>query len=251
MTPFRIRLRSAHRTAAAPARRRSRAHLLRRPRHDARPRIDPRTFASSTPRPPTADHAQDALTGEWVSVAAARQNRAFLPPATSIRSRRRRRRTRRRSPPTTTWPCSRTSRRRSAPSSLGERGRRTALDDLARIGLGRERASVGRCEVVCFSPEHEGSFGEPRRHPGAHRDRGVGRAHRTPCPGMPGVEQVFPFENRGEEIGVTLHHPHGQIYAYPFVTPRTQRLLDTLDALRPEPVRRHPRLRAGGPSASS
>lgn len=33
------------------------------------------------------------------------------------------------------------------------------------------------------------------------------------------------FENRGVEIGVTLHHPHGQIYAYPYVTPRTQALL--------------------------
>jgi UDPglucose--hexose-1-phosphate uridylyltransferase len=30
---------------------------------------------------------------------------------------------------------------------------------------------------------------------------------------------VFPFENRGVEVGVTLHHPHGQIYAYPFVPP--------------------------------
>jgi UDPglucose--hexose-1-phosphate uridylyltransferase len=40
---------------------------------------------------------------------------------------------------------------------------------------------------------------------------------------LPGVEQVFPFENRGEEIGVTLHHPHGQIYAYPFLTPRVAR----------------------------
>ena len=42
---------------------------------------------------------------------------------------------------------------------------------------------------------------------------------------LPGVEQVFPFENRGEAIGVTLSHPHGQIYAYPFVAPRTKRML--------------------------
>lgn len=42
---------------------------------------------------------------------------------------------------------------------------------------------------------------------------------------QPGVIQVFPFENRGQEIGVTLHHPHGQIYAYPFVTPKTERLV--------------------------
>jgi UDPglucose--hexose-1-phosphate uridylyltransferase len=37
---------------------------------------------------------------------------------------------------------------------------------------------------------------------------------------------VFPFENRGVEIGVTLHHPHGQIYAYPFVPPIPARELN-------------------------
>jgi UDPglucose--hexose-1-phosphate uridylyltransferase len=36
---------------------------------------------------------------------------------------------------------------------------------------------------------------------------------------------VLCFENRGEEIGVTLRHPHGQIYAIPFVAPRTARML--------------------------
>jgi len=36
---------------------------------------------------------------------------------------------------------------------------------------------------------------------------------------------VYCFENRGEEVGVTLHHPHGQVYAFPFVPPRTSRLL--------------------------
>lgn len=46
---------------------------------------------------------------------------------------------------------------------------------------------------------------------------------------LPGVEQVFPFENRGEAIGVTLPHPHGQIYAYPYVTPRTRALLRSID----------------------
>jgi UDPglucose--hexose-1-phosphate uridylyltransferase len=49
-----------------------------------------------------------------------------------------------------------------------------------------------------------------------------------------GVEQVFPFENRGEEIGVTLSHPHGQIYGYPFVTPRTERMLDVARAYQAE-----------------
>jgi UDPglucose--hexose-1-phosphate uridylyltransferase len=41
---------------------------------------------------------------------------------------------------------------------------------------------------------------------------------------LPGVDFVLPFENRGAEVGVTLHHPHGQIYAYPFVPPVPARM---------------------------
>ncbi|BDZ49217.1 hypothetical protein GCM10025867_14580 [Frondihabitans sucicola] len=59
-------------------------------------------------------------------------------------------------------------------------------------------------------------------------------ADRTAALGaLPGIQQVFPFENRGEAIGVTLHHPHGQIYAYPYVTPRTTRLLQSIDEYGP------------------
>src|SRR5690606_18301118 len=49
---------------------------------------------------------------------------------------------------------------------------------------------------------------------------------------LPGVQQIFPFENRGEAIGVTLHHPHGQIYSYPYITPRTERVLSSATAYR-------------------
>jgi UDPglucose--hexose-1-phosphate uridylyltransferase len=42
---------------------------------------------------------------------------------------------------------------------------------------------------------------------------------------LPETRQVYCFENKGEEIGVTLHHPHGQIYAFPFVTPRTEQMV--------------------------
>lgn len=42
---------------------------------------------------------------------------------------------------------------------------------------------------------------------------------------IPDVQQVFCFENRGSEIGVTEPHPHGQIYGYPFVTSRTSSML--------------------------
>ena len=40
----------------------------------------------------------------------------------------------------------------------------------------------------------------------------------------------MPFENRGVEVGVTLHHPHGQIYAYPFVPPVPARELEQQSA---------------------
>jgi len=51
-------------------------------------------------------------------------------------------------------------------------------------------------------------------------------AHRTSAivARAPEVQYVLPFENRGAEVGVTLHHPHGQIYAYPHVPPVPQRM---------------------------
>ncbi|MFI9203427.1 galactose-1-phosphate uridylyltransferase [Streptomyces sp. NPDC053048] len=83
---------------------------------------------------------------------------------------------------------------------------------------------AGRCEVVCFTADHDASFAD------LDEDRAAlvlaAWTDRTAeLAALPGVEQVFCFENRGREIGVTLAHPHGQIYAYPFVTPRTERVL--------------------------
>ncbi|MGE5288915.1 MAG: galactose-1-phosphate uridylyltransferase [Micromonosporaceae bacterium] len=87
-----------------------------------------------------------------------------------------------------------------------------------------ERAGHGRCEVVCFTAEHDASFANLS----ARRIRTVlaAWADRTAVLGaLAGVRQVYCFENRGEEVGVTLHHPHGQVYAFPFVPPRTSRLM--------------------------
>jgi UDPglucose--hexose-1-phosphate uridylyltransferase len=83
---------------------------------------------------------------------------------------------------------------------------------------------AGRCEVVSFTDDHATSMA---RLP-VSRVRTVIEtwADRTAeLSALPGVEQVYVFENRGVEIGVTLHHPHGQVYGYPFVTPRTGRML--------------------------
>ena len=192
------------------------------------------------PRPATATMRQDILTGDWISIAAARQNRAFLPPAELDPL----------SPQTPTNPSEIPSRYDVAvfenrspsfgPALSAAHGDAPeapnpprGLDDLDALGLGSVRTSVGRCEVVCFSPEHTGSFGTQS----VTRARTVieAWADRTAAlSALPGVEQVFPFENRGEAIGVTLQHPHGQIYAYPYVTPRTTRLLDSIRQLGPD-----------------
>ncbi|MFB8386734.1 galactose-1-phosphate uridylyltransferase [Microbacterium sp. NPDC055910] len=189
---------------------------------------------ASTPRPPTASMRRDVLTGDWISIAAARQNRAFLPPAELDPL----------APQTPANPSEIPSRYDVAvfenkspsfgPALTEAHGELPAAadpphgtPDLTAPGLGRTRTSVGRCEVVCFSPEHEGSFGTQTR----TRARTVieAWADRTAAlSALPGVEQVFPFENRGEAIGVTLPHPHGQIYAYPYVTPRTTTLLASI-----------------------
>jgi UDPglucose--hexose-1-phosphate uridylyltransferase len=82
----------------------------------------------------------------------------------------------------------------------------------------------GRCEVICFSANHTGSFAELEP---AHARLVVDAwRHRTAdLMARPGIEQVFCFENRGEEIGVTLTHPHGQIYGYPYLAPRAAAML--------------------------
>ncbi|WP_449409244.1 galactose-1-phosphate uridylyltransferase [Microbacterium maritypicum] len=194
--------------------------------------IDARTL---DPRGETATMRLDVLTGDWITVAANRQNRVMMPSADADPL----------APQTPTNPSEVPSQydvavfeNRSpafgpalaaahdgAPPAVDPpRG----LDDLATLGLGRTRTSVGRCEVVCFSPEHTGSFGTQS----VTRARTVieAWADRTAAlSALPGIEQVFPFENRGEAIGVTLPHPHGQIYAYPYVTPRTTRVLESIE----------------------
>lgn len=91
-------------------------------------------------------------------------------------------------------------------------------------GLLERRAGVGRCEVLCYTSDHDAAFVDL---PPA-RLATVARAwvDRTlELSAVPGVECVFVFENRGEEIGVTLNHPHGQLIGYPFVPPRVERAL--------------------------
>lgn len=82
----------------------------------------------------------------------------------------------------------------------------------------------GACEVVVFTQDPNTSLSAlPLDHLAllievwGDRTRALGE--------IPQIQYVLPFENKGIEVGVTLHHPHGQIYAYPFVPPVPARML--------------------------
>ncbi len=160
----------------------------------------------------------DPLTGDWVAIAGHRLNRTFLPPADEC-------------------PLCPTGRgtvpseipagdydvvvfENRFPSFSSQAGTAAATGDPLLI----ERPAHGRCEVVCFTSDHGAAFSSLS--PSRARTVIDAWADRTAAlSAVEEVEQVFCFENRGQEIGVTLHHPHGQIYAYPYVAPRTRQLL--------------------------
>lgn len=191
------------------------------PGHTPAPVPDRRPLPPRDSQP--SDLRFDRTTGQWVIIAAQRQDRTYHPPAEAC--------------PLCPGPTGLTS-EVPAPDydvvvfenrfpSLAGAGPSLATP-AHNAGIGADFVSkpgIGRCEVICFSADHTGSFADL---PAAHA-RLVVQAwrHRTAdLLAQPGVEQVFCFENRGEEIGVTLAHPHGQIYGYPYLTPRTATMLD-------------------------
>jgi UDPglucose--hexose-1-phosphate uridylyltransferase len=183
----------------------------------------PRTAVDTRDLPtsqPASEVRRDPLTGEWVAIASHRQTRTYKPPADLC-------------PLCPTAPGRLTEIPESTYDVVVFENRfpsfAEAVPDVPStvdgMSMVARAAGRGRCEVVAFTSDHKTSFGGLS----ASRVRTVvdAWADRTEALGrVPGVEQVFPFENRGEEIGVTLHHPHGQIYGYPFVTPKTERMLE-------------------------
>ncbi|MCL4494661.1 MAG: DUF4931 domain-containing protein [Firmicutes bacterium] len=82
--------------------------------------------------------------------------------------------------------------------------------------------SPGSAEVVVYSPRHEDDLAYlPRDNAQlvwqAWKDRSQSLEERAD------VQSVFIFENRGGKVGASIAHPHGQIYAYPFLPPRLER----------------------------
>jgi len=88
-------------------------------------------------------------------------------------------------------------------------------DDVA-TGMFKTAPAYGKCEVVLYSPEHTITLPElPQSQVREIVDLWAERY--TELKKDPNVKFIFIFENRGDVVGVTMPHPHGQIYAYPFI----------------------------------
>jgi len=162
----------------------------------------------------------DPLVNEWVAMAAHRQGRVFLPPkelcplcpstgenltevpeddfevvvidnkSPSLR------------PPVGDW----------------------ALPDIA--GPDTDTGSAaGKCEVICFTADHGQSFKDlSTERIRVLLEAWIDRTRELSKEKF--IHHIAPFENRGEEVGVTLAHPHGQIYAYSYIPPKVSRMLE-------------------------
>jgi UDPglucose--hexose-1-phosphate uridylyltransferase len=175
------------------------------------------------PEPPHAGELRfDVLTGEWVTVAGHRMNRTFLPSAADC-------------PLDPTRDPARPTEVPDADYDVVVFANR--FPSYAPLVVGPDcaghsevlgppdRPALGHCDVIVFSSDHAASIVDLS----TERLRTIVEAwaQRTAeLSADPEVAEVFVFENHGEEIGVTLSHPHGQIYAYPFVPPRSAQLIE-------------------------
>jgi UDPglucose--hexose-1-phosphate uridylyltransferase len=92
-------------------------------------------------------------------------------------------------------------------------------------GFYRKAGACGSCDVVIYHPEHALA---PSQLSAEHWRKVIdvwSRRHRE-LAAIPDIQYVYIFENTGVAIGVTMPHPHGQIYAFPFIPPLIQRELD-------------------------
>lgn len=155
------------------------------------------------------------LRGEWVAYAAYRQGRTFLPPPQYN-------------------PLAPT-RDPAHPTELPAGDYDVAVFDNRFPSLALDAhdppavtvataPAAGHCEVVVFAQDASASLATLQVSHIALLLQ-VWAARTQALASRPGIAYVLPFENRGAEVGVTLHHPHGQIYAYPFIPPVPTRML--------------------------
>ncbi len=167
------------------------------------------------PRPHQRWHP---LRREWVIYASHRQNRTFLPPKDYS-------------------PLS-LSRNKDFPTEMPLGNYEVAVFEnlFPAMNLETEEApelkvdtqpSKGICEVIVFTHDPDTSLGQlPIKRIQlilevlGERTRELGKNDH--------IQYVMPFENRGVEMGVTLHHPHGQIYSYPFIPPVPTQFMESM-----------------------
>lgn len=88
-------------------------------------------------------------------------------------------------------------------------------DDVA-TDLFHTKEAYGKCEVILYSPEHTVTVPQlPEQHLRKLVDLWVERFHDISRDEK--IKYIFIFENRGELVGVTMPHPHGQIYGYSYI----------------------------------
>lgn len=81
--------------------------------------------------------------------------------------------------------------------------------------------AYGRCEVILYSPKHTATLPElSEEHVAKLVDLWIERFVALSADEK--IKYVFIFENRGEVVGVTMPHPHGQIYGYSFIPKKIQ-----------------------------
>lgn len=175
-------------------------------------------------QPAIGEMRLDVLTNEWVVMAAHRQGRVFLPPKEL-------------NPLAPSRPGFLTEIPESDYEVVVFDNRSPSLRaPEGSISLPNELhfetppiPAAGKCEVVCYTANYDASFKDLS----THQIRTVMEAWRdrvSELSTLDYIQHIAPFENRGEEVGVTLSHPHGQIYAYPYLPPRTTTMLRVAQA---------------------
>src|SRR5688572_23242654 len=167
----------------------------------------------------------DPVTGEWRVLAAFRQDRTYLPDAGHCPL----------CPTTDTAQPSEIPRAEFQIAVFDNRFPalmpKPATPSVPSSDLYSVEPAAGAAEVVVYTDRHDASLADL---PVGHLARlvDVWADRYTALSARDEVGYVFIFENRGREVGVTLDHPHGQIYGYPDIPPLPQRELDAARAHR-------------------
>ena len=88
------------------------------------------------------------------------------------------------------------------------------------------KPAKGICEVICYTPVHSKTLTDQPVEEICHLIE-VWKDRYMELGSLKEIKYVLIFENKGKEIGVTITHPHGQIYAFPFIPPKPKRELDS------------------------